>query len=140
MSERFGGSFVDGASGAISNATAIYEPDMSAVVGQPSKYWVVTGDLVSLMSLAEQTAVDDVEIEARKDAVADQFDAIETVIRAFGEVVLDEFNGHADKINAILDAIDGASSLADVKGAVAAIPDSPQRTLPQLKTSVRGKL
>jgi len=36
----------------------IINPDMSAVAGFPSKYWKITGDIVSLMSAAEQAQVD----------------------------------------------------------------------------------
>lgn len=55
-------------------------------------------------------------------------------------VVLDEFNAHAAKHNAILDPIDGASSLANLKTTVTLIPDYPARTAAQLKNSVRNKL
>jgi len=46
-------------------ANYIEEPDLSAVAGQPNKYWTITGDVVTLMSQAEQDAVD-ADIEAAK--------------------------------------------------------------------------
>lgn len=44
--------------GFYSTASWIINPDMSAVVGVPSKYWKITGDVVSEMSQAEKDAVD----------------------------------------------------------------------------------
>jgi len=46
----------------------IYDPDMSAVAGQPDKYWSITGDVVSLMSQTERDAVDAAEAQAEIDA------------------------------------------------------------------------
>lgn len=40
----------------------IINPDLSAVVGHPSKYWVITGDVVTLMDLAARDAVDAQEV------------------------------------------------------------------------------
>lgn len=121
-------------------ANYIEEPDLSAVTGFDKKHWTITGDVVSLMSQAERDAVDEAEETARLDAIADEIDAIQTYSRAFAEVVLDEFNSHALKINAILDAIDSSNNLSEVKTAIEAISDYPQRTLAQLKTALRGKL
>jgi len=118
----------------------IINPDVSAVAGQPTKYWLINGDVVTLMDQSARDVIDATELEAQKDSVSDEFDATMTVLRAFGEVIVDEFNLRADKINAILDAVDGATSLATFKTAVGAINDYPQRTLAQLKTAVRNKL
>jgi hypothetical protein len=41
--------------------TWIINPDLSAVEGFPSKYWIITGDVVTLMSQAERDAVDAAE-------------------------------------------------------------------------------
>lgn len=62
------------------------------------------------------------------------------VIRAFAEVVLDELNLHAQRQVDLLNAIDGASTLAQLKTAAASIPDLPQRTLQQIKTAITNKL
>ena len=64
----------------------------------------------------------------------------EIILRALLAVIIDEMNLHALKINAILDAVDGAATLAALKTAVAAIPDHPQRTLAQLRTAVLNKI
>ncbi len=118
----------------------IIEPDLSAVVGQPSKYWTVTGDVVSLMSQGQRDAVDAALLSAARDAVAAAFDNVEDIERAFALVLLDELNLHAARVTAILDAVDGAGTLAALKTAVLAINDVPQRTIGQLKTALRGKL
>jgi hypothetical protein len=39
----------------------IHNPDMSAVVDQPSKYWDINGDIVTLKDAASRTAADAAE-------------------------------------------------------------------------------
>jgi len=46
----------------------IINPDLSAVEGQPSKYWKIDGDTVTLMDDIERTIVDAVETTAIDDA------------------------------------------------------------------------
>lgn len=118
----------------------IREPDLSAVAGFPSIYWIVTGDSVSLMSPAQRAARDAELLSAARDAAASQFQQQEDVLRAFMLLVMDEFNAHGAKVNAILTAIDNASTLANLKTAVAAITDLPTRTEQQLRTAIRSKL
>lgn len=108
--------------------------------GVPNIYWKITGDIVSEMTQAEKDAVDAANLIAARDDTAAQLDQVEDVLRAFMLTVLDEFNAHADKTNEILDAIDAASNLAQVKSNIAAITDYPQRTTAQLRTTVRNKL
>jgi len=55
-------------------------------------------------------------------------------------MTLDELNADSAKINALLTAIDNASSLANLKTAVLAIKDLPTRTAAQVKTAIRNKL
>jgi len=94
----------------------IKDPDLSAIAGFPSRYWTITGDVVSLMSKAERDAVDAAALTARRDSTADQLDFIEEVLRAFALTVLDEIN-----------VLRSQHAL-------------PARTIAQLKTTVRGKL
>jgi len=132
-------------------ASWIINPDMSAVAGFASKYWVISGDLVLLMSQAERDAVDAKEAadaaaaaivarDAARDAAAEQLNQVEDIMRAFALVLLDELNSHKDKINAILTAIDAATSLAEVKTNIGAIADYPTRTVDQLRAALRAKL
>ena len=97
-------------------ANYIIAPILSAVVGYPSKYWIITGDDVTLMDQAARDAVDVAEIAANRDDVAGQMDSMENIIRAFALAVLDEFN-----------VLRAQHSL-------------PERTISQLKTAVRNKL
>lgn len=97
-------------------ANYISMPDLSAVSGQPIKYWTISGDIISLMSQAERNAVDTTLDVAILDTIANELDQTRTIMRAFAEVVLDEVN-----------LLRGQHSL---------VP----RTLAQLKTAVRAKL
>lgn len=79
-------------------------------------------------------------LAAMRDAVVAKMDETEDYMRAFALAVLDEFNAHSVKINAILTAIDNGGTVAQIKNNIAAIVDQPQRTIAQLKTAVRSKL
>lgn len=94
----------------------VVDPDMSPVDGVSTKYWLLTGDVLSVMDQAAQDAVDAVETTDRLDAISDRLDDSEDIQRAFARLVMDELN--------ILRAND---SLAP-------------RTLSQLKTGLRNKL
>ncbi len=117
MTMRFPGLlFDDGAGQPISNADWIHAPDLSAVTGFDSKYWIITGDVVSLMDQASRDVLDAAAEAAKLDSIADQLTQTRTIIRAFAEVVLDEIN--------ILRSQHSLSA----------------RTLTQLRNAVRGKL
>lgn len=118
----------------------IENPDLSAVAGFDSRYWAIIGDTITLMSAAERAVVDVAELTARRDSAVAQFDDIEDAMRAVVLVVRDELNAHAAKINVILTTIDGASTLANLKTAIAAIPDYPTRSITDLRTAIRNKL
>jgi hypothetical protein len=118
----------------------IHEPNLSAVSGFASKYWNISGDVVTLMSEAERAAVDASDMGALRDSISEKIESQQSYERAFAEILLDELNMHAARVNAILNAIDNGSSLASIKTAVAAIADVPTRTLAQLRTALRNKL
>jgi hypothetical protein len=118
----------------------IINPNLSAVTGFESKYWIITGDVVTLMDAAARASVDAAILSAARDATANQLDGVENVLRAFMLTLLDELNAHATKINAILTAIDGAGTFSAMKTSIAAITDYPSRTGTQIKTTVRSKL
>lgn len=118
----------------------IINPDLEAVTGFDSKYWIVTGDAVTLMGQSARDAVDAAELEAMRDAKAQQFVNAEDVLRAFMLIVIDEFNAHANKVNSMLSAMDAATSLADMKARIGLIADYPQRTEEQLRTAIRNRL
>lgn len=118
----------------------IHDPILEAVEGYQNKYWIVTGDTVSLMNQAQRDAVDAADLIAIRDSAASELSKVESILRAFMLVVIDEFNAHALKHNAILTAIDSATSLADLKTRVGTITDYPSRTTDQLRTAIRNKL
>lgn len=123
-----------------------HNPDMSAVAGVPRQYWKAPADWDAVgagpveMSAGEKAAVDAASLTASRDAATAQIDQLENVLRAVLLVLRDELNLHADKINAILTAIDNGANLAAVKVNILAIADYPQRTVAQLRTAIRGKL
>jgi len=94
----------------------IEEPDLSAVTGFAPKYWIIAGDVVTLMGAAARAAVDAAEDVVTLNSIADQLEEQRTVMRGFAEVVLDEINS------------------------LRALHGRPARTLRQLRNAVRGKL
>lgn len=118
----------------------IIEPDMSTVVGYPSQYWIITGNVVTLMSQAERDAVDATALNASRDASAARMDNLEDELRATTLAANTGLNQTNARLNAVLDAVDGAVTLATLKTAVAAISDLPQRTPADVKTAVRNQL
>ncbi len=118
----------------------IIDPDMTAVVGYPSQYWIITGDVVTLMDAAARAQVDAAALNASRDSTAAVLNEPEAYPRGYALVALDELNAHALKVNSILDAVDAATTLADMKTRIAAITDYPQRTINQMQNAVRSKL
>lgn len=118
----------------------IIDPDLSAVVGWPVKYWIITGDNVTLADAPTRDAIDAAILAAERDDTADYIDTAERYERAFALVVLDEFNRQANRFNALLDAIDAATSLANLKATVGGINNLPVSTPADLKTALRAKL
>lgn len=96
----------------------ILNPDLSAVIGFESKYWIITGDVVSLMDAGQRQVVDDAELSASRDQVANSIQRVGSFDRAFAEILLDEIN--------ILRA--------------AVVPPLSDRTLNQLRNALRSKL
>lgn len=118
----------------------IREPDLSAVVGWQSKYWIITGDVVTLADAAARAAIDAADLQTMRDAVVAQLDQTEDVLRAFMLAVLDELNAHAAKINAALSAIDSSTNYSSLKTNIGAVADYPARTVANLRAAVRAKL
>lgn len=82
----------------------------------------------------------DSAVNAAKDAVQLAAYDARSVLRASALVIADELNAHALKINAILTAVDNASTFANLKTAIAAIQDYPQRSDAQIRTAITNKL
>mgnify|MGYP001018963531 CR=1 FL=1 len=117
-------------------------PDMSQVEGVAPKYWKWDSGTSRpiAMDAGEQAAYDIARIESQRDAIATQLDRTEDLLRSFALLMVSEFNKHTDTVNAILDAVDSATSLADFKASVAPIADIPTRSMDQFKTAMRNNL
>jgi len=111
--------------------------DAIAAIVQRYRKWVV--DHVEEMDAGEKAAVDAALVVARNVGLKAELSS-PTGLAAFALLVLDELNAHAATTTAILDAIDNASNLGDVKTAISAIADVPQRTKTQMRTSWENKI
>ena len=67
----------------------IPEPDLSAVEGQPTKYWDISGDTVTLKSKSERDGIDAIEKDARDTA------AIYAQMTEVNQVLLEKINAVA---------------------------------------------
>jgi hypothetical protein len=99
----------------------IWDPDLSAVAGQPSIYWDITGDVVSLVDGATQASRDAeiaaAAVQSRIDSEKARYDN-EDILRAVVVLLIDELNllraqhslaarTYAQAKTAVLNAIDG---------------------------------
>ena len=114
MAAQFSGVFVDGSGNAISNADWIFQPDLSGVTGIPSKYWIITGDVVSEMDAAAKAVVDAAALTVQRDSQVAEMDETEGNLRQVLRILIDELN--------TLRALHGL----------------PARTLAQLRTAIRN--
>ncbi|MHC4156686.1 MAG: hypothetical protein ACYST6_17455 [Planctomycetota bacterium] len=92
----------------------ISEPDLSAVVGVPRRYWAITGDTVSEMGQSEKDAVDAAMLSDRRDGMVAELDSAEGTLRQLVRMLISEIN--------ILRAEHGL----------------PDRTMAQFKTQIRN--
>lgn len=68
-------------------------PDLSAVEGFSSRYWIITGDVISLMTQAQRDAVDVATESARRDVrVEEDIDRLESVLRQIVKMMVSEIN------------------------------------------------
>ena len=66
----------------------IFNPDISAVINVPLKYWKRSGNNIVEMSLAEKQAIEATELQARKDAANDfGIDGMKIVLTALIKVI-----------------------------------------------------
>ena len=98
-------------------ANYIEDPDLSAVVGVSSMYWIITGDVITEMSQGEKDALDAFLLSAARDAeIQAEIDALESTMRQLVKLMVSELN--------ILRAEHGL----------------PDRTFEQVKTQLRNDL
>lgn len=118
----------------------IHNPDLSAVAGFPSKYWVIAGDVVTLMDQAARDAVDAAEEVVLRDAIVAELIEVKSLLRTVVITLNTELITHGNKLNALRNAISNASSLANLKTTVGASPEIDVLTHQQIRDAVRAKI
>ncbi len=63
-------------------ANYIREPDLSAVRGQLTRYWEISGDTVSLMDRAARDTADLTDLNSDRDSASGELDDVENLQRA----------------------------------------------------------
>jgi len=111
------------------DANYIFMPDLSAVAGVPSKYWKITGDVVSEMSQAEKDAVDAQMESDRYDAIIADIDNLEGLMRQMTKLIVREINILRQQFNTT------TAESADLTNTSLA-----DRTLEQAKSQMRSDL
>ena len=105
-------------------------PDLSAVVGVPPMYWIITGDVVSEMSQAEKDAVDAANLSSgRDDAIEADIDNLESTMRQLAKMMVSELNILRQQFNTTTAE---SNQLTDT-----ALAD---RTMAQVKSQLRNDL
>ncbi len=97
-------------------ANYVSDPDMLPVAGEPVKYWILTGDDLSVMNQTEKDAVDLQILTDKRDALVAQLDQVEDIMRQVIKAFVSEIN--------LLRVENGWS----------------ERTIAQLKTVIRNGL
>ena len=123
-------------------ATWLINPDLSAVAGVPSKYWKLTGDAVSEMSVGEKAAVDAAEAaaiaaadKAARKTYIDQRDMTGIV-----QTLVDEVNILRQYLTTLKAETALASTFANLKTRYATLPNTPDRTYAQARTAIRDRI
>lgn len=75
------------------SANWIWDPSITAEAQVANtKYWIITGDSISLMDSAQRAIVDADELIIIRDDLANNIEKPETYERAFALLILDEIN------------------------------------------------
>lgn len=123
-------------------------PDISAVVAVPTKYWVVGTNPVTEMSQAQKDAVEAAivaaALAAAKSSATGAIDGNGGYnLRAIAELVIDEINTIRQRLRDQDTAVSGAGTLAALKTSWASTATSdpmPARTLAQAKTAYKNAI
>lgn len=125
----------------------LINPDLSAISGQPMKYWKHVSGAVQLMTQAERDAVDsalaaaalgNVRLGAKNEIVGTY--PLSVLLRAMADVLLSEVNILRGWTVSFKAATAAATSLANLQTRVAALSDLPDRTLAQVKTAIQNEI
>lgn len=124
-------------------ANVLINPDLANVAGWAVKYWKHVAGELQLMTQAERDAVDAAEaaaiIAAAKNAAKNLYDALDSmgrVIRATSKLTVDELNIIRQWITDFKAQTAAATNLSNFQSRVASLPNLPDRTYAQAKTSI----
>lgn len=120
-------------------------PDISAVAAVPTRYWTVGTNPVTEMNQAAKDAVDAAIVAAVK--ASSKAEATASIdgnggyhLRAIANLTIDEINSLRQWITSFKAATAAATSLTNLQTRVAALPNTPNRTLTQAKTAYKNLL
>ena len=108
----------------------IESPDLSAVEGVPSIYWIITGDMITEMSQGEKDAVDAALLSAARDAeIQAEIDNLERTMRQLVKLMISEINILRQQFNTTTVEVQQATNTTFT-----------DRTLAQVKAQLRNDL
>ncbi len=111
-------------------ANYIEDPDLSAVAGVPSIYWIIIGDVISEMSQGEKDTLDAFLLSAARDAeIQAEIDGLESTMRQLAKMFVSELNVLRQQFN---------TTTAEVQQATDT--NFADRTLAQVKQQLRNDL
>ncbi len=119
----------------------IINPDLTAVAGQPIKYWIITGDVVTLASPAQQAVIDTAIATQRRNANRDQASGAADDPAAVGmqnRSIIEVFNQRDNFLtNRIVQLQDAMDAMKASTGAIQNLRDAIPATF--LPTATRPK-
>jgi len=125
----------------------IQDPDLTAVVGFPSIYWTITGDIVTLMTQGQRDAVDAAILadqitdeKTQAEVIHDLSSADSRALRAVVLLLVDELNSLRTQWRDFQTVVDAAANLGAMKTGVAGLPTLNDRTYSQARTAIGNKI
>lgn len=117
-----------------------HDPDVSAVAGLPLRYWQVGTNPVQAMTQIERDAVDAAIAAAQKaaarEAAVTALDGLGGYeLRAIAAILIDEINNLRQWDSGLKAAFQANTTVANIRTAVLALPNMPDRKLSQAKTA-----
>lgn len=129
------------------NEAALKDPSTANVFLLPLRYWKQSGGALAAMSQAEKDQVDTelaaASLAAIRTGGGNLLDANSTVgilLRGLADIMRDEINILRGWITDFKTDVAAATSLADLKTRVAANADLLDRTLSQIRTSIKNRM
>jgi hypothetical protein len=128
-------------------ANVLVNPDLSAVSGQPLKYWKHVAGAIQLMTQGERDAADAAIAAAlllsQRAGAKDIFDGSGSdakILKAVVLLLIDELNALRERDRDRSTDVAAATNLADLKARWAARSALADRTGAQARTAIRAKL